>query len=45
MEGVPGYAVTELIAFFLILFISANVAACKVIKTVTVSTRPITRTE
>lgn len=45
MEGVPGYAVTELIALFFILFIAANVATCKVIKIVTVSTRHITRTE
>lgn len=46
MEGVPGYTVTEMIAFSQLLLIAASAAVCKmVVKILKVSSRLITRTE
>lgn len=42
MEGVPGYTVTELNAFFILLLIAASAAVCKVVvKILKVSSRLI----
>lgn len=42
MEGVPGYTVTGVIAFFILLLIAASVAVCKVVvKILKVSSRLI----